>query len=157
MDQKIVELFKATKIKAEKGDPKAQFEFGQMCFDYEVAPQEYENDGHDWILIAAEGGYDEAQLWMINIDEERALFWIWEAVKQGKAWAQFDLGVIYEEGKVVLKNFIESYAWHLLSQANENSEASEKEISDLEKRLTAEGIEKGQARAAELQRLIGAE
>lgn len=153
--------FVVTEMEAEKGDPKAKFEFGQMLLSAKygdgVAPQGYEDDGHDWILIAAEEGYDEAQLWLIDCDEERSLFWIWEAVKQGKAWAQFDLGVIYEEGKLVPKNFIESYAWHLLSQANENSETSEKEIANLEKRLTAEGIEKGQARAAELQRSFGAE
>ena len=151
--------FLVTEMEAEKGDPEAQYKFGQMCFDYEVAPQEYENDGHEWIFIAAEGGCVEAQFWMAESSgEESELFWFRKAAtEQGNASAQFNLGVIYEEGKVVPKNFIESYAWHLLSQANENSEASEKEIADLEKRLTAEGIEKGQARAAELQRSFGAE
>ena len=57
----------------------------------------------------------------------------------------------------MLKNFIEAYAWFLVAKANGNAEASEKKISYLEKHLTVEAIEKGQARAAELQRLIGAE
>ena len=152
--------FLVTEIEAMKGDPEAQYKFGQMCFDYEVAPQEYENDGHEWILEAAQRGCVEAQFWMDEAsgEEELGLFWFQKAaIEQGDASAQFNLGVIYEEGKVVPKNFIEAYAWHLLSQANENGEASEKEIADLEKRLTAEGIEKGQARAAELRRLFGAE
>ena len=160
--------FMVTEMEAEKGDPKALYKFGQMCFDDEVAPQGYEDDGLEWILEAAQGGCVEAQLWMAdyltyggtNTSEyamSSAVFWIWEAAKQGNADAQFQIADMHYEGKVVPKNFIESYAWHLLSQANENSEASEKEISDLEKRLTAEGIEKGQARAAELQRSFGAE
>ena len=82
-----------------------------------------------------------------------AVKWCRKAAEQGNALAQFNLGGMYFRGEGVPKNDIESYAWFLLAKANGNERASEM-ISDLEKRLTAEQIEKGQARAAELHRLI---
>ena len=151
--------FMVTEMKAEKGDAEAQFEFGLMCHNSEVAPQEYKDYADYWIWDAAEGGCDDALSLMIDTsegDKHIFLHWIEEGVKQRKGWVQFVRGEIYEEGEVVLKNFIEAYAWFLVAKANGNAETSEK-ISDLEKRLTAEGIEKGQARAAELQRSFGAE
>ena len=150
--------FVVTEIKAEKDNAKAQFKLGQMCFDDEVAPQG--ECGLDWILAAAEGGYAEAQVWMAEFsdvsDHVSALEWTRKAAEGGHAGAQYDLAHKYYDGEVVLKNFVEAYAWFLVAKANGNEHANEK-ISDLEKRLTAEAIEKGQARAAELQRLIGAE
>ena len=151
--------FVVTEMKAEKGDPKAKFEFGLMCHNSEVAPQGYKDDADYWILDAAEGGCDDALSLMIDTsegDKHMFLYWIEKGVKQRKGWVQFVRGEIYEEGEVVLKNFIEAYAWFLVAKANGTEHAEEK-ISDLEKRLTAEGIEKGQARAAELQRSFGAE
>ena len=151
--------FVVTEIKAEKGDAEAQYNLGEMCFDSEVAPQG--ECGLDWILEAAEGGYAEAQLSMAEMDEASgeyvsSLEWTRKAAEGGHAGAQYNLAHKYYDGEVVLKNFIEAYAWFLVAQANGHEESS-KMISDLEKRLTAEAIEKGQARAAELQRLIGAE
>lgn len=151
--------FMVTEMKAEKGDAEAQYDFGLMCHNSEVAPQEYKDFGREWIWDAAEGGCDEALSFLIDMSEGNKhmfLYWIKEGVKQRKEWVQFVYGEIYEEGEVVLKNFIESYAWFLVAKANGNEHADEK-ISDLEKRLTAEAIEKGQARAAELQRSFGAE
>ena len=60
---------------------------------------------------------------------------------------------MYLEGEGVPKNDIEAYAWLLLAKANGFEEVS-KTISNLEKLLTAEQMEKGQARALELHRLI---
>ena len=111
--------FMVTEMKAEKGDPKAKYEFGQMCFDDEVAPQGYEDDGLEWILEAAQGGCVEAQLWMAdclthggtNTSEyamSSAFEWLREAAKQGNADAQFQIADMHYEGKVVPKNFIES-------------------------------------------------
>ena len=154
--------FTMTEIKAEKGDAEALYNLGQMYIarDYghgEVAPQDGENRFF-WILDAAEGGYAEAQLWMAemlwNTDEYvRSLEWTRKAAEGGHAGAQYDLAQAYYDGEVVLKNFIEAYAWFLVAKANGHEESS-KMSSDLEKRLTAEGIEKGQARAEALLRLI---
>ena len=63
---------------------------------------------------------------------------------------------MYHNGEGVPKNFIEAYAWYLLAKANGDEEAS-KLVSSFEKIFTLEQVEKGQARAAELHRLIGAE
>ena len=71
------------------------------------------------------------------------------------AAAQHALGIRYAKGEGVAKDDIEAYAWFLLAKANGHEDSREK-ISSLEKRLTAEQIEKGQARAAELHRLYGA-
>ena len=78
-----------------------------------------------------------------------------EAAKQGSAIAQFNLGLMYAKGEGVPQDYVEAYAWVLLAKAKGNEHASEK-ISILEKRLTAEQMEKGQARAKELRRSIGA-
>ena len=51
---------------------------------------------------------------------------------------------------------VESYAWCLLAKAKGNEELFGKLIASLGKRRTAEQMGKGQARAAELHRLIGA-
>ena len=73
--------------------------------------------------------------------------------EQGNALAQVLLGGMYAKGQGVPENYVESYAWYLLAKANGDEEASEA-ISNLEKDLTAEQIEKGKAQAAALRRLI---
>ena len=73
--------------------------------------------------------------------------------EQGDAKAQNRLGSMYYIGKGVPKDEVEAHVWLLLAKANRDEEDS-KAVSSLEKLLTAELIEKGQARAAELHRLI---
>lgn len=67
---------------------------------------------------------------------------------------------MYEKGEGVPKNFIEAYVWFLLAKANGDEISNKvifgKVVSIHEERLTAEQIEKGQARAVELHRLYGA-
>ena len=91
-------------------------------------------------------------------DYAEAARWYRKEAEQGYASAQFFLGTMYYKGEGVLKNYIESYAWALLAKANADVTSFrfrdfDDHISDLENRLTAEQIEKGQARAAELPRL----
>ena len=69
--------------------------------------------------------------------------------------AQFSLGNKYCKGDGVPKDYVEAYAWALLVKAEGLLSNKQVEIfSNLEKRLTAEQMEKGQARALELHRLI---
>ena len=119
------ERFKATKIKAEQGDADAQHNLGLMYYRGHGMPKDY----------------------------LEAVKWFRKAAEQGHAQAQFLLASMYYLGRGVPQNDIESYAWCLLARANEFEEVS-KTISTLEKLLTAEQIEKGQARALELHRLI---
>ena len=123
-----------------------------------------------WYRKAAEQGHTIAQYFLGEMyyygvgvlqDKVEAVKWWRKAAEQGTlpvgdslfaSLAQRALGQMYYEGEGVPKNFIEAYAWFLLLKAD-GEEVSEM-ISTLEKRLTAEQIEKGQARAAELRRLI---
>ena len=120
-----VRLFKATKIKAEQGDAEAQFNLGQMYRKGRGVPQNY----------------------------EEAVKWYEKAALQGNATAQNNLAGKYTRGQGVEQDYIEAYAWHLLAKEN-GDEDSIDWISLYEEDLTAEQREKGQARAAELQRLI---
>ena len=84
-----------------------------------------------------------------------AVKWFQKAAEQGPAEAQFNLGQMYHKGEGVSQDEVESYAWYLLAKVNGNRESS-KVIPNVEERLTLEEIHTGQARAAELRRLIGA-
>ena len=156
--------FRTTREKAEQGDAKAQYNLGWMYYKGEGVPQD-DAEAAKWFRKAAVQGNDRAQFGLgvmydegqgVPQDDAEALKWYRKAAEQGNADAQNNLGVSYARGEGVPKNFIEAYAWFLLAKANEYEGAS-KGISDLEKHLTAEQMEKGQARAAELHRLYGAE
>ena len=109
-------------------------------------------------------------------DEVEAAKWCRKAAEQGDVDAQHNLGLMYAKGEGVLKDEVEAHVWFLLAKANRDEgdksssshsalsslllakengdEGDSKVVSSLEERLTAEQKEKGQARAAELQRLI---
>ena len=156
-----VRLFKAVKIEAEQGDAEAQFGLGLMYYEGKEVPKNYE-EAAKWLQKAAEQGHAEAQYILglmyregesVPKNYEEAAKWLQKAAEQGDAEAQEKLGFMYFFGDGVPKNFIEAYARFLLAKAKGYEKASGW-VSDLEKRLTAEQIEKGQARAAELRRLI---
>ena len=94
-------------------------------------------------------------------DYVEAAKWTRKAAEQGHATAQANLGLMYAKGEGVPKDEVEASAWLILAKASGDfiekiSNPSSGKISDLEKRLrlTAEQKEKGQARAAELRRLV---
>ncbi len=146
---------------AEQGHAIAEHDLGWMPHNREGVPKNYveavkrhgtAEQGHadaqfrlGWMYAKGQGGLPQ--------DHVEAVKWYRKAAEQGYATAQYWLGGMYFEGEGVPKNFIESYAWFLLAKANGAEEASQM-ISLLEKHLTAEQVEKGQARAEELQRLI---
>ena len=125
MPQDYAEAVKWWRKAAEQGHVKTQYQLGEMYHKGEGLPQDY---------------------------EEAAKWWR-KAADQGHALAQIRLGGMYYLGVVAPKNFIESYAWFLLAKANGIKEVSEM-ISNYEKVFTLEQMEKGQARALELHRLI---
>ena len=85
--------------------------------------------------------------------QARAAKWFRKWAEQGYAPLQYSLGYMYAKGEGVTKDEVEAYAWFLLANVKGHVDAGEK-ISALEEILTAEQIEKGQARAAALHRLI---
>ncbi len=152
--------FKAVKIEAEQGDAFAQLKLGLMYYAGEGVPKNYA-EAVRWHRKAAEQGNADAQTSLglmyrggkgVPKSYVEAAKWFRKAAEQGHASAQVYLGGMYLEGEGVPKNDIEAYAWVLLAKAN-GEEVSEV-ISPLEKLLTAEQMEKGQARALELHRLI---
>ena len=156
-----VEAFKWHGKAAKQGHAITQHDLGWKPHNRDGVPKDYVEavKQHG----AAEQGHADAQFrlgWMyakgqsgLPQDGVEAAKWYRKAAEQGYAKAQYWLGHMYAEGEGVPKNFIESYAWFLLAKANGAEEASQM-ISLLEKHLTAEQMEKGQARAAELHRLI---
>ena len=158
--------FHVTREKAEQGDVKAQFRLGVMYADGKGVPKNYV-EAAKWFRKAADQGDVEAQHelgYMYNEGKgvlknyAEAAKWFRKAAEQGDANAQKKLGLMYGNGEDVPMDRFESYAWFLLAKANGyefDSEFNSEKISDLEKRLTVEQIEQGQARALELHRLYG--
>ena len=145
---------------AEQGHLRAQLALGWAYYDfYEnvLIEPEYEEgvaEAVKWFRKAAEQGAADAQEklgWMychgfgVPQDKEEAVKWCRKAAEQGDAQAQETLGMMSEDE-------VEGYAWYLLADAN--GIYCGEEISDLEERLTVKQGKKGQARAAELRRLI---
>ena len=144
---------------AEQGHAGSQFSLGCVyARENEVVP-ENDKKAVKWLRKAAKQGHDYAQSKLGQMyyrgvkDYKKAAKWFRKAAEQGDADAQFELSWMYYKGRGVPKNDVEAYAWYLLAEANGNERANEG-FSLLEKLLTAEQIEKGQARAAELHRLI---
>ena len=156
-----VHLFKATKIKAEQGDAEAQSLLGAMYNEGKGVLKNYA-EAAKWFRKAAEQGNDWAQNNLGNMYDkgmgvpknyEEAVKWFRKAAEQGLVVAQGVLGLMYAKGEGVPQDVVEAYAWFLLLKANGIEEFS-KMVSTFEKNATAEQREKGQARAAELRRLI---
>ena len=154
---------------AEQNWDLAQYRLGEMYYRGEVGEGLMKNEGvtnnyaeaAKWYRKAAEQELDWAQFDLgqmyfrgegVPKNYAEAVKWWREAAEQGHAGAQYGLGKMYYKGQGVPKNEVEGYAWFLSAKANGDKKAS-KAVSILEKRLTAEQIEKGQARAAELHRL----
>ena len=138
----------------------AQWKLGEMYYRGEGVPKNYA-EAAKWYRKAAEQELDWAQFDLgemyfrgegVPKNYAEAVKWWRKAAEQEHARAQFRLGVMYAKGQGVPKNEVEGYAWFLSAKANGDEKAS-KAVSNLEKDLTAEQIEKGQARALELHRL----
>ncbi len=74
---------------AEQGDPKAQFELGAIYYF----------------------PLDES----IKKDINEAFKWYTKAALQGQVEAQYNLGVMYDQGKGVPKNYSDAYKWYKLA------------------------------------------
>ncbi len=156
-----VEAVKWYRKAAEQGNAEAQYNLGVMYRKGEGVPEDAV-EAVKWYRKAAEQGLANAQYNLgvayhkgegVPQDYAEAVQWYRKAAEQGLANAQYNLGVAYHKGEGVPKDYVEANAWHLLAKANGIKESSEA-VSSLEERLTAEQMEKGQARAAALRRLI---
>ena len=74
--------------------------------------------------------------------------WFRKAADQGNALAQANLGVMYADGRGVVKDEVEAYKWYLLSGAQGNANAK-KGIEIIERVLTPQQRAEGQKIARE--------
>ena len=104
---------------AERGDPEAQLEVGEMYVAGRDVPQ---NDvvAFAWYRQAAEQGVAAAQFNVglmysagrgVPRDEAEAVTWYQKAAAQGLAEAQVNLGVIFAAGQVVVSDLVTAYIY----------------------------------------------
>lgn len=87
--------FNKTKLLAEQGYPKAQYNLGELYY------------------------FGEGTL----MDKKQAFFWIKKSAEQGYAAAQYNLGVMYDEGKGTLINKKQAFYWYSKSAEQGNTAA----------------------------------
>jgi len=80
-------------------------------------------------------------------DSREAVKWFRKATEHGDAVAQFNLGVMYENGQGVPQNYTLAYALFILAAAGENNDAV-KSRGIVAKKMTPAQIEEGQAIAS---------
>ena len=155
-----VKEFNDNKMKAEKGDPSAQFITG-VNFENGLGVGEDLVQAVVWYRKAADKGHAEAQTTLGHLynvgavvarDVATAASWWRKAAEQGNHKAQAYLGYCYHEGKGVAKDDIEAYAFWSLARIN-NREANT-ELSNLEKGMSINQISAGKKRAREIQDII---
>ena len=161
-----VEAAKWYEMAAEQGHAEAQNKLGEMHRKGQGV-EKNDKEAAKWYEMAAKQGHAEAQIELgcmyangegVSQDYDKAARWLWKAKRGGDVSPQGKkllIGVMYLFGRL-RKNDVEGYAWFLLAKENGDKKDSEliSFIEDIEKDLTAEAMEKGQARAAELSRLI---
>ena len=112
-DETIVELAELEVI-AEKGDPIAQFELGEMYYLGLGAEQNYDK-AMRWLRKAAKQGIPRAQYYLgennlkglvYGKNYRRAVKWYRKSAEQGDAKAQYALGSIYETGLIEEKDIL---------------------------------------------------
>ncbi len=104
---------------AERGDPEAQLEVGEMYVAGRDVPQS-DVVAFAWYRQAAEAGVAAAQFNVglmysagrgVPRDEAEAVTWYQKAAAQGLAEAQVNLGVIFAAGQVVVSDLVTAYIY----------------------------------------------
>ena len=160
-----VKAFQGLKVKAEKGDPKAQFHLGFCYVDgFGVAKDNVE--AVKWYRKAAEQGGVDAQYNLGNVyrygkvvlrDDVEATKWYRKAADQGHGYSQYQLGLSYCNGiRGVEKDEIEAYAYWNLARGNSDDADARRGFDYLEKQMSPEDRLRGQQRSRELQKEIEA-
>ncbi len=112
--------FLETKAKAERGEPAAQFELGEMYAEGKGVAKD-KAEAVKWYRRAAEQNDSYAQCMLglcycygegIAKDYIEAAKWYRKAAEQGHAAAQFELGEMYYYGNGVTKDEAEALTWY---------------------------------------------
>jgi hypothetical protein len=115
---------------AQKGQPMAQFMWGNFRQAGEMGGPADVKDAANWLLKAAQQGHAQAQYQIgvmyrtgsgVEQDTEQSLYWITKAKDNGLTRAQADLARYYEEGRGLVRN--ERLAAKIYAQAAEKGDA----------------------------------
>jgi len=118
--KKFGEAASISRVGAEQGDARAQFEFASMYYKGKGVRQDY-GEAARWLRKAADQGYAKAQDALgvayyygqgVPQDYAEAVRWYRRAADQGYAKAQLDLGSMYYEGKGVRQDYAEASRWY---------------------------------------------
>lgn len=146
---------------AEQGNAEAQYYFGLMCNKSEGMPENYIEKVMR-TRKAAEQEESKSQFHLglsyaegagVRKDNIEAVMGARKTAEQGYAYAQYNLGWMYFSGEGVTKDAVEAYAWFLLAKSR-GYERADRFIETLEERLMSKQRAEGQAKAAELDRMI---
>ena len=92
------------------------------------------------------------QAWMLRLgkgDERLSTMEIYRlAADQGYAMAQYNLGVMYGNGRGVVQNYVTAHMWGNIARANGNDIADEL-LDDLEQLMSKDQIARAQQRASD--------
>ena len=115
---------------ADSGNAEAQYRLGLMYFSGKGVP-ENEKKSYDLLLRSATQGHVNAMLQLANVltfgqqiptliadPDQEAAKWYFQAASAGNAEAQYNLGVLFQTGKGVVRDDKESLHW--MQQAARN-------------------------------------
>lgn len=146
--EKSDDSIEVLRLKAESGDPKAQYELGFCYHKGKGVPQD-SKEAVKWYRMAAEQGVANAQYnlgryyddgYGVPKDDKEALKWYRMAAEQGVANAQLKLAGYYIEGNVVPRDDVVAYMWLNLAATDNAGVARDR----FEKIITPEQIAEGQ-------------
>ena len=92
---------------------------------------------------------DDASSDGIPLDFAEAVKWFRKAAEQGRAKAQYNLGLMYAKGEGVPKDLVQAHVWWNIAAAQGNEDAK-KNLANVEKEMTDSQKEKAMDLAREL-------
>ncbi|MGA8742666.1 MAG: tetratricopeptide repeat protein [Terracidiphilus sp.] len=110
---------RATKLRADRGDAKAEYELGGMYYHGEGVPQDYAK-ALDWSRKAAEQGYPAAYSAIgshyefgqgVAQDYAEAVRWYRKGADKGFAASEDELGRMYYRGHGVTQDYAGAFLW----------------------------------------------
>jgi TPR repeat protein len=120
LQRKLALTAKEFGVRAEQGDPKAQFDLAFMYYQNGGVAQDYAQ-AFRWCRKSAEQGYAKAQSALASMyyqgkgvarDYTEAVLWYRKAAEQGDAKAQFGLAISYAQGQGVPQDDAEAVRWY---------------------------------------------
>jgi TPR repeat protein len=119
-DQKLAEVARDSRVRAEQGDAKAQYNLARMYYKGQGVPQDYAEAAR-WARTAADQGDAKGQYSLAYMyhegrgvpqDYTEAARWARKAADKGLADAQYSLGNSYRDGQGVPRDYAESVRWY---------------------------------------------